>query len=192
MLQNRYPYYLANKPVFANADLEVTDKYTGEVVTKVAMADPAAIDKAIGAAVAAEEPMRTLPAYKRREVLQHCVRRFQQRFDELAMSLCVEAGKPIKDSRGEVSRLIDTFRIAAEESVRIMGEVIPLDISPRAQGYFGMWKRVPVGACSLISPFNFPLNLAAHKVAPALAVAVRSFLNPPVVLRSERSLSAKC
>jgi acyl-CoA reductase-like NAD-dependent aldehyde dehydrogenase len=74
--------------------------------------------------------------------------------------------------------LIDTFRIAAEESVRMVGEVIPLDISRRAHGYQGMWKRVPIGPCSFIAPFNFPLNLAAHKIAPALAVGCPFVLKP--------------
>jgi acyl-CoA reductase-like NAD-dependent aldehyde dehydrogenase len=111
-------------------------------------------------------------------VLSHCVARFRERAEELALALCIEAGKPIKDSRGEVSRLIDTFRVAAEESVRIGGEVVPLDISARARGYSGMWKRVPIGPCSFISPFNFPLNLAAHKVAPALAAGCPFVLKP--------------
>jgi acyl-CoA reductase-like NAD-dependent aldehyde dehydrogenase len=93
-------------------------------------------------------------------------------------ALCAEAGKPIKDARGEVARLIDTFRVAAEEAVRIYGEVLPLDISPRAAEYTGMWKRVPLGPCSFISPFNFPLNLAAHKIAPALAVGCPFVLKP--------------
>jgi acyl-CoA reductase-like NAD-dependent aldehyde dehydrogenase len=95
------------------------------------------------------------------------------------MALCIEAGKPIRDSRGEVTRLIDTFRIAAEESVRIGGAVMPLDISARAKGYSGMWKRVPIGPCSFISPFNFPLNLAAHKIAPRSPRAVPSCSSPP-------------
>jgi acyl-CoA reductase-like NAD-dependent aldehyde dehydrogenase len=178
MLAERYPYYLANEPIYANQDLIVYDKYSGEIATKVAMADNQAIDAAIAAAVIATRPMAELPAYQRQEVLQHCVRRFQDRFDELAESLCIEAGKPIKDSRGEVTRLIDTFRIAAEESVRIYGELMPLDISPRAHGYSGMWKRVPVGPCSFIAPFNFPLNLAAHKVAPAIAAGCPFVLKP--------------
>jgi len=178
MLKDAYPYYLANQPVQANTDLEVLDKYSGQVATRVALADEAAIDAAIGKAVEAAEPMRKLPAYRRQEVLYHCVQRFTERFDELAMSLCIEAGKPINDARGEVTRLIDTFRIAAEESVRIYGEVLPLDISPRAKGYTGMVKRVPIGPCSFISPFNFPLNLAAHKVAPALAVGCPFVLKP--------------
>jgi len=178
MLKDSYPYYLGGKALAPNTDLEVTDKYTGEIATRVAMADETAIDQAIGMAVDAAEDMRELPAYERQAILNHCVRRFTERFDELAMSLCIEAGKPIKDSRGEVSRLIDTFRIAAEESVRMTGEVLPLDISPRAKGYSGMWKRVPIGPCSFISPFNFPLNLAAHKVAPALAVGCPFVLKP--------------
>src|SRR6266850_1063417 len=107
-------------------------------------------------------------ACDRAAVLYHCAGRFRERAEELAQTLCVEAGKPIRDSRGEVSRLIDTFRIAAEEATRIGGEVLPMDVTPRAKAYTGMWKRVPVGPCSLISPFNFPLNLAAHKVAPAI------------------------
>ena len=178
MLKPRYPYWLANEAVAPNADLEVRDKYSGEVATRVAMADRAAIDAAIGAAVAAAEPMRAMAAYERQAVLLHCVRRFQDRFDDLATSLCIEAGKPIRDSRGEVTRLIDTFRIAAEEAPRMYGEVLPMDVSPRARGYSGMWKRVPVGPCSFISPFNFPLNLAAHKVAPALAVGCPFVLKP--------------
>jgi acyl-CoA reductase-like NAD-dependent aldehyde dehydrogenase len=144
MLKKTYPYYLANKAERPNRDLEVTDKYTGEVVTRVAMADAAAIKKAIGAASRAEKAMREFPPYERQKVLYHCVEQFQKRFEELALALCVEAGKPIRDSRGEVTRLIDTFRIAAEESVRIHGEVMNLEISPRARGYTGMtrWHRL--------------------------------------------------
>jgi len=178
MLQASYPYYLANEAAAPNQDLIVHDKYSGEPATRVALADADAIDRAIAAAAAAAEPMRKLPAYKRQAILNHCVTRFQERFEELAQALCIEAGKPIKDARGEVTRLIDTFRIAAEEAVRIGGEVIPMDISPRAEGYTGMWKRVPIGPCSFISPFNFPLNLAAHKVAPAIAAGCPFVLKP--------------
>ena len=178
MLQDSYPYYLANEAQQPNTDLVVTDKYTGEPATHVALADTAAIDAGIAAAVDADEAMRNMPPYERQAILQHCVNRFTERFEELSLALCIEAGKPIKDSRGEVSRLIDTFRVAAEESVRMTGEVMNLEISPRARGYRGMFKRVPIGPCSFISPFNFPLNLAAHKVAPALAVGCPFVLKP--------------
>lgn len=178
MLKDVYPLYLNNKAVQPNTDLAVTDKYTGEVAFRVALADGKTIDAAIAGAVKAAEPMAQMASYERQNVLMHCVSRFKERFDELAYALCVEAGKPIKDSEGEVTRLIDTFRIAAEESVRMTGEVQPLDISPRAKGYQGMWKRVPIGPCSFISPFNFPLNLAAHKIAPAIAVGCPFVMKP--------------
>lgn len=178
MLKEEYPYYLANEPVQANRDLEVIDKYSGQVATRVALADSDAIDRAIAATVSATEEMARMPAYERQNILQHCVTRFTERAEEMAMMLCIEAGKPIRDSRGEVTRLIDTFRIAAEESVRMHGEVQELEISSRARGYRGMWKRVPIGPVSFISPFNFPLNLAAHKIAPALAVGCPFVLKP--------------
>lgn len=178
MLKDRYPYYLANRPVAANTDLSVVDKFSGEVVTRVALAGDAVVDEAVARALAAVEPMRSLASYERRDILTHCATRFGERRGELAEALCIEAGKPIRDSRGEVDRLIDTFRVAAEESTRMVGEVLPLDISPRARDYRGMWKRVPIGVCSFITPFNFPLNLVAHKVAPALAVGCPFVLKP--------------
>ncbi len=177
-LKSVYPLYLNNKAEQPNTDLAVTDKFTGKVAFRVAQADAKTIDAALAGAVKAQEPMAAMASYERQNVLQHCVDRFKERFDELAYALCVEAGKPIKDSEGEVGRLIDTFRIAAEESVRMTGEVQPLDISPRAKGYQGMWKRVPIGPCSFISPFNFPLNLAAHKIAPAIAVGCPFVMKP--------------
>ena len=178
MMKSKYPYYLGNEPFQPNADLKVIDKYTGELATYVAIADLPAIDEAIGAAVRAAGPMRKLPPYERQAILNHCAKRFEQRRKELAMTLCVEAGKPIKDSQGEVMRLIDTFRIAAEEAVRIDGEVLNLEISKRAYGYRGMYKHLPIGPCSFISPFNFPLNLAAHKIAPAIAAGCPFVLKP--------------
>ena len=177
-LREKYPYFLANEEVYANEDLVVTDKYTNKPATRVALADSKAIDQGIAASVLAAPEMEDMPSFERQQILEHCVTRFRERSDELAYALCIEAGKPIKDSKGEVSRLIDTFKIAAEESVRIPGELQTLDISPRAKGYRGMWKRVPIGPCSFISPFNFPLNLAAHKVAPAIAAGCPFVMKP--------------
>jgi acyl-CoA reductase-like NAD-dependent aldehyde dehydrogenase len=177
-LRESYPYYLANRPEAPNQDLVVTNKYTGQSATRVALADSAAIDRGIEKAVDAAPGFAAWPAYRRQQVLDHCVARFKERFDELAFSLCIEAGKPIRDARGETTRLIDTFRVAAEESVRIHGETVPLDITARAAGYRGVYQRVPLGPCSFISPFNFPLNLAAHKVAPAIAAGCPFVLKP--------------
>lgn len=177
-LAKQYPYFLANKAVFANQHLEVINKYTGEVASTVALADPETIDKAIDAAQKSQKILNKMPAYERQQILEHCVTRFRERFDELAYALCIEAGKPIKDARGEVTRLIDTFKIAAEESVRIEGAVMNLEITERAKGYQGQYKKVPIGPCSFISPFNFPLNLAAHKIAPAIAAGCAFVLKP--------------
>lgn len=177
-MKTTYPYYLASRAVEANLKLEVFDKFSGKLVSKISLADEAIIDAAIEAADKAALAMAATPAYKRQEVLLLCVKRFEERFEEFAHVLCVEAGKPIKDSRTEVARLIETFRIAAEESVRIQGEVQELQLSARSEGYTGMWKRVPVGPCSFIAPFNFPLNLVAHKIAPAIAAGCPFILKP--------------
>ena len=123
MLKSIYPLYLANEAQQPNTDLEVTDKFTGEVAFRCALATPDVIQEAIAGAVRAAEPMARLASYEKRDVLDHCVTRFRERFDELAYALCVEAGKPIADSEGEVTRLIDTFRIASEEATRNYGEM---------------------------------------------------------------------
>ncbi|RNF84997.1 aldehyde dehydrogenase family protein [Montanilutibacter psychrotolerans] len=178
MLKKRYPYYLANRPVMADSQLDVHDKYSGRRVARVAMADAGTVRKAIVAAHKARDAMAAFTPDARRDVLEHCVRRFGERSEELARALCIEAGKPIRDARGEVARLIDTFRIAAGEATRIEGETIELQLSPRTRGYRGITRRVPVGVCSFITPFNFPLNLVAHKVAPAIAAGCPFVLKP--------------
>ncbi len=172
------PYYLANQAVFANEDLEVLDKHTGEVAWRAAQADDSIVDEAVAAAVKATRPMAELPAYKRRDALLHCVERFREREEELIEVLIVEGGKVRRDAKGEVTRLIETFQVAAEEATRIGGEVIPMDISPRSEKYTGMWKRVPIGPVSFITPFNFPYNLVAHKIAPAIAAGCPFILKP--------------
>ncbi len=178
MLKDAYAYYLAGHRVAANADLVVENKYTREAATRVARADRAAVERAIGAAVAAFQQTRQLPGYARQAALNHLVARVSDRAEQLARVLCVEAGKPIRDARGEVGRLIDTLRIAAEESTRLTGEYLPLDISKRTAGYEGIARRFPVGPCAFITPFNFPLNLVAHKIAPAIAVGCPFVLKP--------------
>lgn len=177
-LPPRFPLYLANAAHTPDRWIEVRDKYSGALATRVACADAAMIESAIAAAVAAEAPMRALAPHRRQAVLEHCIARLRERFDELAMALCIEAGKPLGDAEGEATRLIDTFKVAAEEAVRIDGEMPELQISRRAEGYRGFVQRVPVGACAFITPFNFPLNLVAHKVAPAIAAGCPFVLKP--------------
>lgn len=178
MLRATYPYYLGGEALAANAALVVTNKFTGAPATRVARADRAIVEQAIAAAHDAFSAMRRMPAFERQAVLQHVVQRATQRHEEMARALAIEAGKPIRDARGEVTRLIDTFRIAAEEAVRIGGEWLPLDISPRATGYQAIVRRFPLGPCGFITPFNFPMNLVAHKVAPAIAAGCPWVLKP--------------
>ena len=178
MLAKSYPYYLANQPRTSKEMLDVRDKYSGQLATRVAVPDARATEKAIAAAVKAAGPMREYKPWARQAVLQHCAQRFAERRDELAEALCIEAGKPIKDAAGEVTRLIETFRIAAEEAVRVNGETINLELASRLDGYHGYTKRVPLGPVSFITPFNFPLNLVAHKVAPAIAAGCPFVLKP--------------
>jgi acyl-CoA reductase-like NAD-dependent aldehyde dehydrogenase len=178
MIRATYPFWLASKAVHANTDLVVRDKHTQEIASRVAQADDAHIDAAFAAAAAAAPAMAAMPACERRDALLACAAAFEARQDELAHVLCVEGGKPIVDARTEVARLVDTFRLAAGEATRIGGEVLPMDASPRAVGWHGFVRRAPIGACSFISPFNFPLNLAAHKVAPAIAAGCTFVLKP--------------
>lgn len=177
-LRRDYPYYLANRPVHANHDLEVLDKHTGKTAFRVAQAADAQVDQAITAAVSATAAMARLPSYRRRDVLRHCIEQFHQRHDELTEVLIIEGGKVVSDAGGEVKRLIETFEIAAEEATRIGGEVLPMDITPRGEGVWGQWKRVPIGPVSFITPFNFPYNLVAHKIAPAIAAGCPFVLKP--------------
>src|SRR5262245_9811594 len=159
VLRQAYPYYLAGKPLSPNRDLVVSNKYTGQPAARVAAADSAAVDAAIAAAVRGFQQTRRLAGFERKRVLEHIVRRVDERAEEFARALAIEAGKPIRDARGEVTRLADTFRIAADEATRTPGEYLPLDISPRAAGYESLWRRFPAGPCAFITPFNFPLNL---------------------------------
>jgi len=177
-LRETYPYYLAGRPIQANADLAVTNKYTGTMATRVARADATAIRQAIAAAHGACPAVRRLPSHARQAILQRIVGRVTARHEELAQILAIEVGKPIRDARGEVTRLVDTLRIAAEEAVRITGEWLPLDISPRATGYEALVRRFPLGVCGFITPFNFPLNLVAHKIGPAIAAGCPWVLKP--------------
>ncbi len=172
------PLYLAGEPRLTAAQLTVRDKFTGAPWAEVALAGPAELEAAIAAAVAAEVPLARTKPYQRQAWLARAAEAFAARADTLVAALVAEAGKALRDARGEVQRLIDTFRIAGEEAVRSYGEVLPLEVNERAAGYRGMWKRVPIGASGFITPFNFPLNLVAHKVAPAIAAGCPFVLKP--------------
>ncbi len=142
-------------------------------------ATPEQYEEAVQAAVRAFEITRHQPAYERGNILRSISAGIRERREELAHLLASESGKPIRDSLVEVDRASLTFRLGAEEAERIYGETIPLDLMPSSKGRMGITRRFPVGPVAAISPFNFPLNLAAHKVAPAIAAGCPVVLKPP-------------
>jgi len=178
-LKDLYPYYLAGRAVLSkDKAIPVLDKYTNKVATHVSHADDNAIRQAIQAASQAERPMHELGSFERKEILLNVAAELKARNEELAHALAIEVGKPIKDSRVEVLRAVDTFTYAAEESIRRNGEFNELDISARNKGFRGITTRFPIGLVSMIVPFNFPVNLAAHKIAPAIAAGCPFVMKP--------------
>ena len=173
------PIYLAGEFVRAGTPLEVRDPATGNLVATTWQAGPEELERATAAAVEAFASTRRLASFERRDALAHVAARIDQDADELAELLSRESGKPIRDAKGEVARGALTFRTAAEEALRINGEWLPLDWSAANRGRSGIVRRYPIGPVAGISPFNFPLNLAAHKVAPAIAAGCSIVLKPP-------------
>ena len=158
--------------------LEVKNKYDGKTIATLPTARREDVDAAIAAAERSEDVMAELPAYKRAEILLRTAALIRERADDFAKTIAAEAGKALKFARAEVDRAVSTFTIASEEAKRLHGETIPLDAVPAGEGYFGFWTRRPVGVIAAISPFNFPLNLVAHKVAPAIASGNTIVLKP--------------
>jgi len=188
------PIFLAGEFVEAGTPLEVRDPATGELVATTFQAGGDELERAIAAAVEGFAQTRRLASYERRDALAHVAACIERDADELATLLSRESGKPIKDARGEVARGALTFRTGAEEALRISGEWLPLDWAPANRGRHGIVRRYPIGPIAGISPFNFPLNLAAHKVAPAIAAGCSIVLKPPskdplIMLRIARYLA---
>lgn len=174
-----YPYYLAGQAHYGTATLAVLDKFQQQSYAQVALASAADLEQAIQAALAAESAMAALKPYQKQAILLHCVQRFSQMQNELTDILIAEGGKPRNAAAAEVQRLISTFQLAADAVTQIdSGRVLPLAVTPAAAAYTGMVKQVPIGALALISPFNFPLNLTAHKIAPAIAAGCPFILKP--------------
>ncbi len=142
-------------------------------------ATEAQYEEAVDAAVAAFEVTRKLPAYERGRILREISAGLKARREELGRLIALEAGKPIRDALVEVDRATLTFRLGAEEAERMTGELIPLDLLPSSKDRIGITRRFPIGPIAAISPFNFPLNLAAHKLAPAIASGNPIVLKPP-------------
>jgi acyl-CoA reductase-like NAD-dependent aldehyde dehydrogenase len=156
--------------------IDVRSPYSGEIVGRVAKGGAAEARRALDAAEAAmREP---LPAHKRAEILVRVAGQLGRRHDEVAQTICAEAGKPLKTARVEASRAMSTFTFAAVEARKLAGEMVPMDASQAGEGKLAFTLRRPIGIVGAISPFNFPLNLVAHKLAPALAAGCAVVLKP--------------
>jgi glyceraldehyde-3-phosphate dehydrogenase (NADP+) len=158
--------------------LRVQSPFDGSVVADVAKASPAEIEAAVAAAHEAFETTRKIPSHERSRVLAAVAQRLTEERETLARTLTLETGKPIKDARVEVDRAITTFAFAAEEAKRVGAEVVPMDWAPSGEGRFAINRRFPIGLVLGISPFNFPLNLVAHKMAPAIAAGNTIVVKP--------------
>ncbi len=173
-----YPFFLAGHWVQSATPLPVLFPYDGSVAASTWLAGDDEFEKATRAAVAATGVMGAMPAYERGAILAAASQELLQRRDEIGNIVCLEVGKAIRDATAEVERAAMTFRVAAEEARRIGGEVIPLDLAPHGKGRFALTRRFPIGPVAAISPFNFPLNLSAHKLAPAIAAGNPVVLKP--------------
>lgn len=152
--------------------------YSGDAIAEVAQAGAPETDDAIAAAAAATGLMARMPAHERASILERMAAGIERRKEECARTVAMEAAKPIRTARGEIDRTIQTYRFAAMEAKRIHGETVPLDAAPGGEGRVAYTMRTPLGVVGAITPFNFPFNLVAHKVGPALAAGNTVVLKP--------------
>lgn len=178
-MTRQYPICLAGEWVKSDQPLEITNPYNGEVIGVTYLASADQLDQAIVAAERAFKITSKQPVYERVAILDALAAKMKQHRDHIASLIALEAGKPIRDAEVEADRGIFTVQVASEEAKRIDGDVIPLDLLPSSKGRFGIVRRFPIGPVAGISPFNFPLNLALHKVAPAIASGNPIVLKPP-------------
>jgi acyl-CoA reductase-like NAD-dependent aldehyde dehydrogenase len=173
-----YGSFIGGQWIKTGALSQVRSPFDNTLVARVHRAGAREIDQAIARAVDAFQITRTLPVWKRAEVLDKISAGIDARREEFAQTIALEAGKPVKTARAEVDRAVFTFKVAAEESKRIYGEIVPLDWQPGMEGRVAHIRRVPLGPVVGITPFNFPINLVAHKVAPALAAGDTIIIRP--------------
>ena len=157
---------------------ELRSPYTEEVIAEIPMATAEDIEQAIRAAEQAKKVMAKMPAFERANILEALARKLEERSDEAAKIIAIEAAKPFTTAKGEVERTIETYKFAAEEAKRIHGETIPLDAAKGGVNRLGYTVREPIGVIGAITPFNFPMNLVAHKVGPAIAAGNTIVLKP--------------
>lgn len=172
------PMLIAGREAHSGKTLPVLDKYTGDAFEEVSVAGPAEVEQALAAAEKSREAMATLPAHKRSEIIRKAAGLLWERREALAGLVAREAGKPYRYARAEAERTVENLEYCAEEAKRIHGETIPVDAGKSGEGRWGFYERFPIGIVAAISPFNFPLNLAAHKLGPAIAAGCPVILKP--------------
>ena len=177
-MENGRPFLIGGRWSQATTVAPVRNPYTGETIAHVCQASPADAELAVQSSVEGAAAMRRLSGYARSTLLANAAQALQARQEEFAHTMTAESGKPLTDARREVGRAIQTLSIAGEEAKRIGGEVVPLDWSPGMETYWGVTRRFPIGPILGITPFNFPLNLVVHKVAPALAAGNSILIKP--------------
>jgi len=177
-LQEARPFLVHGVWKHSAITVGVTNPFTGNVFAEVCQAGESDVEEAIASSVAAAPVMAKLASHARYNILQDMAALLYRRRDEFAQTITAEAGKPIADAKREVTRAVQTLTIAAEEAKRIPGEVVTLDWTPQTESYLGMVRRFPLGPIVGITPFNFPLNLVVHKVAPALAAGNPILIKP--------------
>ncbi|SEC36621.1 aldehyde dehydrogenase family protein [Streptomyces sp. TLI_105] len=174
-----HAFWLAGREATGDATFDVTNSYDGRLVGKVSVPTEAQVEEAVAAAHAVVDEFAATPAHVRAAALDHVSKRLAERTEEIAQLISAENGKPIKWARGEVGRAVSVFRFAAEEARRWnAGEAQRLDTEAGGAGRLALTRRIPKGVVLGIAPFNFPLNLSAHKVAPAIAVGAPIILKP--------------
>ncbi|HEY7530924.1 MAG TPA: aldehyde dehydrogenase family protein [Gemmatimonadota bacterium] len=174
-----FPFLLAGELVEGGPGWDVRSPWSGEVVGRAAAGSSADVRRAIAAAAEAAREARAMPSHARATVLDRIHAGLLERRDEVAALLAREAGKPVTSARLEIDRALFVFETAGEEAKRIGGEVLPLDLVPAGEGRWGVTRRFPLAPISAITPFNFPVLLAAHKLAPAIACGATIVLKPP-------------
>jgi glyceraldehyde-3-phosphate dehydrogenase (NADP+) len=178
VVQEPRPFLIHGQWKQGDRTARVVNPFTGQTIADVAQASDADVEEAVASTAGAAPVMAGLPSHARYNVLQQIAALIYRRRDEFASTITVEAGKPITDAKREVGRAVQTFTVAAEEARRIPGEVVPLDWMPGSDSHLGILRRFPIGPILGITPFNFPLNLVAHKVAPALAAGNPILIKP--------------
>ncbi|MCG3110864.1 MAG: aldehyde dehydrogenase family protein [Candidatus Manganitrophus sp. SB1] len=173
-----HPFWIAGKWRKSAEKVEVVNPYNNQPIGVTYSASAEDVEIALASATHAFQEMRRMPAFRRGEILHQISEGLKARREEVARTMTLESGKPIADARGEVNRAVSTFQIASEEAKRMEGEFLPLDLMPGSEGRVGITRRFPIGPIVGISPFNFPLNLVAHKIAPALAAGNTILLKP--------------